>query len=99
MIQMFEISLVYGFFSYCEQLTINNTVFPLEHIVGLHYPASLAVRCGHVTETGQWDVGGRDVVLPTQSFTLSPFLSLPVDAEYPGERFRICILVRSSGNV
>lgn len=40
------------------------------------------------------DVSGSDIILPIQSFTLSPFLSLPVDAEYPREKFRIYILTR-----
>ena len=91
---------VYCFFSYCgrEWLTVNNTVFPPEHRAGSHYPASLAVRCDHVTETDQWGVGERDGFLPILLLTLSPFLPLPADAEYPGERFRICILTRPPGD-
>lgn len=44
------------------------------------------------------DVSESDVILPIQSFTLSLFLPLPVDAEYPRKKFRICILTRFPGD-
>lgn len=44
------------------------------------------------------DVSGTYAILPTQSFTLAPFLPIPVDSEYPGQRFRSFILTRSPGD-
>lgn len=44
------------------------------------------------------DISGSDVILCKQPFTLSSFFLLPVDAEYPGERFGLCILTKFPGD-
>jgi hypothetical protein len=79
---MSKFSLVYCFFlTVAEWLLIK--LFPLGHFARLSYPVSFAVSYGHVIKTDQWDIGGSDLFLPTQSSTCVPFLPLPMDGEYP----------------